>query len=87
MIDANRIATAVPPLSVDKLRKPRLKAGIRQTIQILVTARQAMTKDRTRSVNTLIALVPCNSLGLNAREDLNRTKVAKELSMANPKRR
>lgn len=75
VIDANRIAAAVLPLPVDKLRRPRLNAGIRQAIQILVTARQAMTKDRTRSVNALTALVRSNSLGLDTRRALRKAQV------------
>lgn len=76
MVDVHRIAQAVLPLPVDKLRQPRLYVGIRQAIQILVTARQAMTKDRIRSGNALTALVRSNSLGLYARRTLSRTQVA-----------
>lgn len=74
-LDARRIATAALPLSMDKLRRPRLNEGVRQAIQILVTARNAMTKDRTRSVNALTALVRSNDLGLDARKALSKTQI------------
>lgn len=38
-LDAHRIAMAVLPLPVDKLRRPRLHDGVRQGVRILVTAR------------------------------------------------
>src|SRR5699024_1483931 len=55
-LDAHRIAAAALPLPTTKLRRPRLSDGVRQAIQILVTARHAMSKDRTRSINALTAL-------------------------------
>ena len=54
-LDAHRIAMAVLPLPVGKLRRPRLHDGVRQGVRILVTARGSMSKDRTRSVNALNA--------------------------------
>src|SRR5699024_2004587 len=63
-LDAHRIAAAALPVPVDKLRRPRLNDGIRQAIQILVTARNAITKDRTRSINALTALLRSNNLGM-----------------------
>ncbi len=56
-------------------RRPRLSDGVRQAIQILVTARNAMSKDRTRSINALTALVRSNALGLDARAALNKTQL------------
>lgn len=63
------------PLRVEKLRRPRLNDGVRQAIQILITARESMTKDRTRSVNALTALVRSNDLGLDARKALSKTQI------------
>lgn len=74
-LDAHRIAAAALPVSVDKLRRPRLNDGIRQAIQILVTARNAITKDRTRSINALTALLRSNNLGMDARKALNKAQV------------
>jgi transposase len=39
-------------------------------LRILVTARESMTKDRTRTVNALNALVRGNDLGVDARKKL-----------------
>ena len=66
-LDAHQIAAATLPLPLDKLRRPRLNDGIRQAVRILTTARDAMSTDRTRSVNALNALVRSNDLGVDAR--------------------
>src|SRR5699024_48708 len=63
------------PIPIEKLRRPRLNDGVRQAIQILVTARNSMTKDRTRSVNALTAVLRSNDLGLDARKSLSKTQV------------
>lgn len=75
-LDAHRIAGATLPLPVEKLRRPRLNDGVRQAIQILVTSRESMTKDRTRSVNQLTALVRSNNLGIDARHPLSKAQIA-----------
>jgi len=69
-LDAHRMARGVLPLPVKKLRRPRLNEGIRQGLRILVTARNSMSNDRTRSVNALNALVRSNDLGMDARKKL-----------------
>lgn len=75
-IDAHQIAMAVLPLSVDKLRRPRLHDGVRQSVRILATARKSMSKDRTRSVNALNALVRGQDLGIDARKKLTGAQIA-----------
>lgn len=65
-LDAHRIAAATLPVPVDKLRRPRLNDGVRQAIRILVTARNAITRDRTRSINALTALLRSKDLGMDA---------------------
>jgi hypothetical protein len=37
----------------EKLRRPKLNNGVQQALRILVTARDAMSTARTRSVNSL----------------------------------
>nr|WP_245348264.1 IS110 family transposase [Paeniglutamicibacter psychrophenolicus] len=74
-LDSHRMAMAVLPLPVEKLRRPRLNEGIRQGLRILVTARESMTKDRTRSVNALNALVRSNDLGIDARRKLTPVQI------------
>lgn len=75
-LDAHRIAAAALPLSVEKLRRPRLNDGVRQAIQILVTARNAMTTDRTRAVNALNARMRSHDLGMDARKALSKTQIS-----------
>lgn len=74
-LDAHRIATAALPLAQDKLRLPRLNEGIRQGVQVLVTARGSMTRERTRGINALTALLRANDLGLDARKPLSITQI------------
>ncbi len=69
-LDAHRMATAVLPLQVDQLRRPRLNERIRQGLSILVTARESMSKGRTRSINALNALVRSNAVRIDARRKL-----------------
>jgi transposase len=75
-LDAQRIARAVLPLDESQLRRPRLDEGIRAALKVLVTARDAMTGERTRSVNALTALVRVNDLGLDARRALSASQIA-----------
>lgn len=74
-LDSHRMAMAVLPLPVEKLRRPRLNEGIRQGLRILVTARESMTKGRTRSINALNALVRSNDLGIDARRKLTTVQI------------
>ncbi|MCX4419252.1 IS110 family transposase [Streptomyces mirabilis] len=74
-IDARRIAAAVLPLSEEQLRTPRMDEGIRAAAQILLTARDELTGERTRAVNALTALVRLADLGLDARRSLGAKKI------------
>ncbi|WP_211883232.1 IS110 family transposase [Pseudarthrobacter albicanus] len=74
-LDAHQIVMSTLPLPVEKLRRPRLHDGVRQGVRILVTARASMTKDRTRSVNALNALVRSNDLGIDARKKLTGAQI------------
>ncbi|WP_044495952.1 IS110 family transposase [Nesterenkonia massiliensis] len=74
-LDAHRIAAAVLPLREDQLRRPRLNEGVRQALRVLVSARETMTDERTRMVNTLTALLRANNLGLDARRSLTGTQI------------
>lgn len=74
-LDSHRMAIAVLSLPVEKLRRPHLNEGIRQGLRILVTACESMTKDRTRSVNALNALVHGNDLGVDARRKLTPVQI------------
>src|SRR5690625_702105 len=54
---------------------PEVVTGVRQGVGILVTARQSMSKDRTRSINALNALVRSNKLAIGARIKLSTTQI------------
>jgi len=69
-IDAFRIASAVLPLSTDRLRKPRGYDEIQSALQILLTARDELARERTRVVNALTALLRTIDLGIDARRAL-----------------
>lgn len=75
-IDARRIAAAVLPLAEEQLRTPRMDEGIRAATQILLTARDELTGERTRAVNALTALVHITDLGMDARHPLGAKKIA-----------
>jgi transposase len=74
-LDAHQIAAAVLPLPLEKLRRPRVNDGVRQGVRILVTARDAMSTERTRSVNALTALLRTHALGLDARKALSADQI------------
>ena len=74
-IDARRIAEAVLPLPEEQLRNPRMDEGIRAAAQILLTARDELTGERTRAVNALTALVRTADLGIDARRSLSAKKI------------
>lgn len=74
-LDAHQIAAATLGLPEEKLRQPRAGDRIRQSVRILVTARDSMSKGRTRSVNALTALVRGNDLGIDARKSLTAAQI------------
>lgn len=77
-IDAHRIAAAVLPLEASRLRYPRadpgLDQGVRAALQILVTAREQMSGERTADVNALTGLLRAVDLGIDARKPLTLTQ-------------
>lgn len=75
-LDAQRMASAVRGLDVAELRRPRLDSGVRAALQVLLTARDAMTGERTRAVNALTALLRVHDLGVDARTPLTAAQIA-----------
>lgn len=75
-LDARRIAAAVLSLPVNQLRTPRQDDGLRAATQILLTARDELTGERTRAVNALTALLRIIDLGIDARRPLDSRKIA-----------
>lgn len=74
-LDAGRIARSVLSVEVDRLRRPRAD-GPRVAMRVLVIAREQMTTERTRTVNTLTALVRTVELGTDARKPLTSTQIS-----------
>lgn len=74
-LDAHHIAAAALPLLTQKLRRPRLNDGVRQALRVLVAAREAMSAERTRSVNSLTALLRTQDLGVDARRPLSGAQI------------
>ncbi|MDI9909615.1 transposase [Rhodococcus sp. IEGM 1406] len=68
-LDAARIARSVPSVDVDRLHRPRAD-GSRAAMRALVVAREQMTCERTRAVNSLTALVRTVELGVDLRKSL-----------------
>src|SRR5690625_2517903 len=75
-VDAHRIAAAVLPLTTDYLHHPRLFEGHPVALKILLTARYEITRERTRAVNALTALVRAINLSLDARRALSKAQIA-----------
>ena len=73
-LDSYRIAKSVLALHTDQLRWPRQGEGVRQGLRVLLAARDAMTTERTRTINSLTALVRTVDLGLDARNSLTDTQ-------------
>ena len=74
-LDAHRIATAVLPLRTDELRHPRLDAGARGALRVLLCAREDMTHERTAKVNALTGLLRRLALGIDARKPITPTQI------------
>jgi len=77
-LDAVRIARAVLGLAAADLRTPRALATDRARVamRVLVVARDQMTRERTRAINALIALVRTIDLGIDARKPLTAGQIA-----------
>jgi transposase len=75
-LDARRIAAAALPLTIDELRVPRKDDGVRAALQVLLTARDHMTTERTAATNALTALLRVADLGLDVRKALTGQQVA-----------
>lgn len=76
------MAMPVLPLPVEKRRRPRLNERIRQSLRILVTARESMSKNRTRSIDALNALVRSNSFGIDAPRKLTPVQIEENPPLA-----
>ena len=73
-IDAVVAARGALHKPVDQLADART-GELHTSLQTLLTARQAMTKERTRAVNALNALLRTHDLGVDARRKVNRPTI------------
>jgi len=69
-LDAVRIARSVVGVPVDRLRRPRTDAGVRDALAVLDTARDRLNGERTRAINALTALLRVHGLGVDVRGKL-----------------
>ena len=74
-LDARRIAAAVLPLELDRLRHLRNHDDVRVGLRVLTAARDHMTGERTATVNALIALVRFLDLGIDGRRPLTGAQI------------
>jgi transposase len=74
VLDSARIARAALGLRLDQLCWPRA-GGTRTAIRVLVSARDQMSTERTKTINTLTALVRSVDLGVDARKALTSTQI------------
>ncbi|MCL2091307.1 MAG: IS110 family transposase [Micrococcales bacterium] len=74
-LDARRIAAAALVTPHDQLRRPRADDGVRAAVQVLLTARDSMARERTAAVNALTALLRTADLGIDARRPLGAAQV------------
>jgi transposase len=76
-LDATRIARAVLGLPLSGLRTPRELSSerARVALRVLVVAREQMTGERTRTINTLTALVRTVDLDVDARKPLTARQI------------
>jgi len=73
-LDARTAATTVLPMDTDRLTDRKTGAE-RDAIQVLLTARAEMTRERTRTLNALTALTRRFDLGLDARKALTTRQI------------
>ncbi len=76
-LDATRIARAVRGLPLTSLRTPRELSSERARVamRVIVVAREQMTGERTRTINTLTALVRTVDLGVDAPQPLTARQI------------
>ncbi len=75
-IDAELIARSVLSVDTEQLRDPRQDTGIRAALRVLISARDLVNLERTRSINALMALLRTVDLGIEARGTLAKKQFA-----------
>lgn len=75
-IDAEHAARHALSLPVDRVMIPRKHDGDQAALRVLLTGRRAKTKEKTATVNALIALLRGFFLGIDARTGLTAAQIA-----------
>lgn len=75
-LDSVRIAKSVLGVTLSRLRQPRQDGGHRTALQVLIGARQQMSTERTKLINTLTALLRMIDLGIDSRHPLTGPQIA-----------
>lgn len=74
-IDAELAARHTLPLPVDRLITPRTHTGDQAALRVLLTARHAMKKSQSATINRLTALLRTHTFGLDVREKLTTAQI------------
>lgn len=74
-IDAELAARHALALPIEALGMPRQHGGDQSALRVLLTARNAKTKERTATSNALTALLRGFDLGIDARKPLTRAQI------------
>lgn len=75
VIDAEHAARHVLSQPLDRLMTPRKHDGDQAALRVLLTARRAKTKEKTATINALIALLRGFALGIDARTALTAAQI------------
>ena len=86
VMDSARIARAVLGLRLDQLCWPRA-GGTRTAIRVLFSARDQMSTERTKTINTLTALVRSVDLGVDMLKGPNQRPDHYDRRLAGPRRK
>lgn len=73
-IDAAKIARTALSIETSQMRHPRATNGIRVALATLVSARNSMTTEKTKTSNRLTALLRSHDLGIDVRRAVNATQ-------------
>jgi transposase len=74
-LDALAAARSSLPMRLTQLRDQRSDTPERIALQVLLTAREEATGERTRAINALTALLRTHDLGIDARKSLTRAQI------------
>jgi transposase len=74
-LDSLRIGQSVRGTETHLLRRPRTDSGIRDSLRVLIVARESQTGEKTRVINQLTALIRTTNLGMDAPKALTKPQI------------